>query len=682
MKKLSVILLAAAVMMLGMSVVSAAEKSNMFIKNETVKKVKAELLKKHGDKEKFRIERGVDQAASLWIKEDGSQKAFAGFCAQAFLPQGEKLDLVFERLERNNEIIAGYMVKISQELRKPMDLDWGEPLVIDRIFQAWSPYAHISDDFFKNKLAFMNRLNFPYYTLAEKIKRGPKWSRKEWAFARMGDGFTSRVPAEINLKSAEITSAAENYIAEYNIFAGRLVDENMKTYFPEKLKLISHWAIRDEISARHNDPEGLKKQEILYAVMKQIIKQEIPKQVINSDKYYWNPVTNKLYDENKKEIEFKPEPDTRYEQLHNTYKAMKLRDPYNPELNTHIKRMFDAAREIPEKEIEQLFIDLASSKEIRKIAKLMEKKLGRELRPFDIWYLGFRPGGDVPEEKLNKIVQKKYPNLEAFEKDISNILIKLGFTKEMAHFIAPKIKVEGARGAGHASGAAIRAEHSLLRTRVPKGGMDYKGFNTAMHELGHCVEQTLTLHKADYYSMHGIPNTAFTEAFAFLFQGKDLEILDVKTDQSQSRYLKSIKAAWDAYEIIGPSLVDMKVWNWMYAHPEATPAELKAATVKIAKNIWNKYYADVFGSKDEVLLGVYSHMICYRLYLPDYPMGYIIVAQVGEYIDGKNLGTEMERMCKIGVKLPHHWMKEAVGSRVSVKPLLNNVNEALKHITK
>ena len=44
---------------------------------------------------------------------------------------------------------------------------------------------------------------------------------------------------------------------------GKVVDENHKTYFPEDLKLISHWGLRDELKARYNDPDGLFKQKMI-----------------------------------------------------------------------------------------------------------------------------------------------------------------------------------------------------------------------------------------------------------------------------------------------------------------------------------------------------------------------------------------------------------------------------------
>ena len=42
------------------------------------------------------------------------------------------------------------------------------------------------------------------------------------------------------------------------------------------------------------------------------------------------------------------------------------------------------------------------------------------------------------------------------------------------------------------------------------------------------------------------------------------------------------------------------------------------------------------------------------------------------------LGPEMERMCAAGNILPQEWMKRAVGTEISVKPLLRAVDKALK----
>ena len=101
--------------------------------------------------------------------------------------------------------------------------------------------------------------------------------------------------------------------------------------------------------------------------------------------------------------------------------------------------------------------------------------------------------------------------------------------------------------------------------------MNYKGFNIAVHEMGHNVEQTFSLNDVDSTLLQGVPNTAFTEALAFVFQAHDLELLGLAKPDAQSEALKTLNAFWGTYEISGVALVDMAVWHWMYDHPDATP---------------------------------------------------------------------------------------------------------------
>ena len=123
-----------------------------------------------------------------------------------------------------------------------------------------------------------NRLYTKRHSLDEKIALGSKWSRKEWANARMGETFTSRVPANIYQEISKILVEADSYISEYNIYLGSLIDKQNKTYFPKELKLISHWGLRDELKAHYNDPKGVDQQKMIYNVMLRIIEQSIPDQ--------------------------------------------------------------------------------------------------------------------------------------------------------------------------------------------------------------------------------------------------------------------------------------------------------------------------------------------------------------------------------------------------------------------
>jgi hypothetical protein len=467
------------------------------------------------------------------------------------------------------------------------------------------------------------------------------------------------------------------YISEYNIYMGSLLNDKGEKLFPKDLILLTHWNLRDELKSHYGGPRGLEKQRMIYKVMNRIITQEIPQKVINSGDLDWNPIQNKVFKDGK-EIEFKSEPDSRYQHLLNNFKALKATDAYfPPALDTYIKRNFDRDMEISQPEVEALFIELMSSPQVKKVAQLIRTRLGRDLEPFDIWYDGFRPGSTVPEGDLNQITKKKYPTAKAMEEDLPNILMKLGFSKEKTAFLSSKIVVDAARGSGHAWGAEMRAEKAHLRTRVPADGMNYKGYNIAVHEFGHNVEQIISLHDVDYYMIRGVPNTAFTEALAYMFQKRDLELLGLKETAPNKKHLITLDTLWNVYEIMGVCLVDMRAWKWMYKNPDATPAQLKEAVIQIAVDVWNKYFAEVIGVKDQSILAIYSHMISYPLYLSAYSYGHLIDFQVEQYISDKDFAAEVERMFSAGRLVPQLWMKKAVGEEISIQPLLKATEEAL-----
>ncbi len=649
-----------------------------FIQKATTDSIVIKLAAKYPGANKVLIEKGVNQIAALWTEKDGAAKDFEAFCLENWLGTPELKKNVFNRISTNFESFFGHSNMISLDFKRAVHLDLGEVYPIDEIFGAYEPTAHFNDDFFTNKIAFIVALNYPFYSLKEKEELGPKWSREEWAYARLGDFFTARVPADITQKASDALAASDNYISGYNIYVGNLLDNEGKTHFPKEMKLLSHWNLRDEIKANYNKTEeGLTKQKMIYEVMLHIISQDIPDSVINNPKFQWNPYNNKLFKDGK-EVTATPEPDKRYEMLLNNFKAMKAVDQYTPMYPTYIQRSFDAGMELPINQVEKLFTDFCSSPEVKQVGALISQRLGRPLQPFDIWYDGFKARSGMDQAMLDKMTKAKYPNTEAFEKDIPNILTKLGFKPDKAKEIASHITVDPARGSGHAWGAQMKGDKAHLRTRIGKEGMDYKGYNIACHELGHNVEQTISLYFVDNYMMSGVPNTAFTEAFAFTFQKYDLFLLGIKDNDPNKEQLAAIDNFWMSYEIMGVSLVDMNVWKWLYEHPDATPAQLKETVIASAKEVWNKYYADVLGIKDCPILAIYSHMIDNPLYLSNYPVGHLIDFQLDRWLKGKNFADEAIRIYSAGRLIPQLWMKNAVGSEISIRPLIEATDAALK----
>jgi hypothetical protein len=659
--------------------------------DKSVAALTKELVSTYGETQGGRVERGLGQVAGFWNSGDGDAETFESFVRSNFAGDQATLDAMFERFEMLMEKVDGHMLEITLACRRQAELELGPMFGFDEVFAGWDPSAHVLDDFFENKIAFIVLLNFPLTTLEERLGEGEKLTRRQWAEVRLAQRFSKRIPAEVNQAYAQANAVADQYIAGYNVWMHHLLTDNGERPFPAKMRLLSHWNLRDELKAQYANEDGFERQKMIQRVMERIVDQTIPAVVIDNPHVDWNPFTNQVTaaavtdsDEPAPagmKVSNAAEPDRRYEVLLGTFLAAKKIDPYSPTAPTHIARRFDEDREIPEERVKEMFEQILESPLVPKIAALIEERLGRPLEPFDIWYSGFRPKSKYTGEELDAIVRKKYPTAEAYEKDIPNLLVGLGFTEDRARYLAGNILVEPARGSGHAWGAGMREAPTRLRTRVGKEGMDYKGFNIAVHEMGHNVEQTLSLNDVDHTLLQGVPNTGFTEAIAFLFQAHDLDLLGLKSADAKSEAMKVLNDFWGTYEIAGVALVDMALWHWMYDHPNAKPAELKAAAIQIAKDVWNKYYAPVFKTRDVTLLAVYSHIIHSFLYLPDYPLGHLMAMQIEEKVkQGGTVGSAVERMAVVGNVTPDIWMKNATGGLVGSEAMLAAAKRALAEL--
>ena len=621
-----------------------------------------------------RMERGVKQAAALWREEDGDAEAFQAFVATHYAATQEERDALFESLSRMMERLNESADMLTVELLKPTQLtNAGEPTEVDWIMSGYNAQAHMTDDLFRNKVAFITILNFPFYSLEEKNRLGAQWTRREWAEARLGDVFTSRVPAREQAQMAEACAAAENYIADYNICMDRLRTEDGRQLFPDGMKLLSHWNLRDELKV---DYDAQEKQEMIYTVMQRIVRQEIPQEVINNDQVFWYPYSNKVQNSEGVKEEGAREADVRYQKILDIFHAMQQVDAYCPNMPTGIIRNFEGDIEIPAAEVEALFTELISSEQVRTVAAEIKSRLGRDLRPYDIWYDGFKARSGMNEDVLSAQTRKRFPTPLAYEKQIASMLTTLGFQKENAEDIARHIVVEPARGSGHAWPCVGRDEPARLRTRIGADGMDYKGYNIAVHEMGHNVEEVISLYRMDHYMLRGIPNTGFTETSAFLFQARDLQLLGY--GKQTMTHETVMDAFWGMYEIMGVSLVDMHMWQWLYAHPQANAAELREAVLTIAAEVWNQYYAPVLGEPDCVLLAIYSHMVNSPMYLPNYPIGHIVQFQLEEALADKTQtewAAEYERWYRLGRLTPSQWIRQAVNGELTVSSLLRAIGQ-------
>jgi len=657
--------------------------TSSIINPETVQHTIDRLVERYGPGQADRFRRGVEQVAQRWWAEDGGAEGFATFCEAHFLADPEELTATFRRLEGVLEQIDGHLHEIRRELTWPIDVDTGPIGTADRLLANLDLGAHVDEDLFRTKIAFLALLNFPVHTLAERLEQGPAWDRETWARSRLMDRFAARIPSAVLQETTRVSMAAEQYVSSYNLRLDRVVTADGTRPFPEGLRLISHWGLRDELASYYADPEpaGLARQRLILRIMERIVRQEIPAAVIDNPDLLWDPETNEVRSANAEGTAGGDlgarEPDTRYATLLKVFQAVSKIDPYSPNEPTFIARRFERDRQLSEREVEALLVSVLSAPEVADLGRLIASRLGRPLEPFDIWYSGFKSRGDFGEAELDEAVRARYPNLDAFAAGLPDLLQRLGFSSERAEWLADRIVVDPARGAGHAMQALRREDKSHLRTRVPQGGMDYKGYNVAMHELGHNVEQVFSLNGIDHWSLAGVPNNACTEAFAFVFQHRDLEMLGLAPQSEEAWRNEVLATLWNTYEIAGVSLVDMGLWNWLYQHPDATPAALREATLEIARDVWNRFFAPVFGVRDSEILAIYSHMIVYGLYIPDYAVGHLIAFQIASELRGKDFGTEIERIARQGRITPDAWMRGAVGSPISSRALLDEAGEAV-----
>ncbi|MDH3626910.1 MAG: hypothetical protein OES25_04550 [Acidobacteriota bacterium] len=669
-------------LMFGLGIVLAASPAMATgsIPVDTVKAVQAGLIEQHGDAESGRIRMGVEQVANLWWDEDGDAEKFSRFCHENFVPRGEALESGFDRLEAVLEQVDGHLHEVSRLIRSPFDLDTGEIHPVDRLLGDFDATAHVDGDLFQTGVAFFALLNFPLSDLDARLTSGSQWTRRQWAESRMMDRFAQRIPPAVSQEISRAFNDAGQYIANYNIRMDRLVTPAGQRLFPEGLRLITHWGLRDELKSQYAEgADGLERQRMIYRVMQRIVHQEIPQSVIDNDAQLWDPDQNRVFavEAPDEAVTGPREQDQRYEALLGVFRAVRQADPYCPTAPTFVDRRFQWDRQIPEKEVEQLLQSVLTSDAFRAMGDRIRRRLGRDLEPFDIWYDGFKARGTITESQLNDAVRARYPDVASVQNGLPGILTGLGFSEERAAFLSSKIAVDPSRGAGHAMGAVRREDRAHLRTRIGADGMDYKGYNIAVHELGHNVEQVFSLNSMDHWWLNGVPNTAFTEALAFTFQERDLELLGLDPGESDAHHMQALDTLWGTAEIGGVALVDMAVWRFLYENPEATPAQLRVATLEIARKTWNRYFAPVFGVQDSEILAVYSHMISSGLYLPDYPLGHLIAFQVARKLHDGDFGKEFERVTRLGRLTPDAWMRAAVGGPVSAEALLEASREAL-----
>lgn len=641
----------------------------------------AEALEaRHGAQEAGRIRRGLAQVAARWQPADGDAAAFQAFCEARFLPRGPELARLIERLETLDELLGGHLYELHRRLRRWNDLAGDDLPAVDDLLATFNPAPDLADQLYRQRLAFVALLNLRRPSLAEMLAEGASWSLEDWAEARLAKAPGARIPAELDARERQVYHRASGFVDRFHVPVDGLVDAAGHRRFAPGRRLIAHWLIREQIKAGYALPDGLALQRDLAWVMARHIGGEVPRALLDGSagEAVWDPAANRLDGRALAATELNgPE---RYEHLLAHAALARAIDVHHPEHPTALDRVFQLRREIPEEEVEALLVALLEAPERAALSALLRRRLGRPLEAFDIYFEDLAP--DLPQADLNERLRERFPDLAAFDRGLPELLRQLGYEAAEADFLGTRIKVEFAKGAGHAMPPSLAEYPAWLRTNSLETEIGWDGFDTAMHELGHNLEQLYSFHRAPRPALRGVPNNACTEAFAFLYQNLGRQVLGLVdgADRERQQDLAAVQTALAACQIAGPALLELKVWRWLYRHPDADAIALRAEVLRLAEELWERHFAAHYGADPYHILAAYQHMVAYPLYLPDYALGHIISYQIAAHLRGRDLAAETRRICSIGRLTPALWMQRAVGAPISVAPLMRDAAAAAQRL--
>jgi hypothetical protein len=670
--------------------------------------VREQVIAAHGQAERARVERCLPQVAARWTEADGDAEAFAAFCRQHYVSDPAERDRLLARLERALELIDGHLYETRRSLRRWSDLAGDRMPAVDGLLATFDPAPALSEELYAQKLAFLALLNFERPSLAEMLAEGGAWDESRWVAARVAGRFGPRLPSELNNLERRTFHEAGRFVDGFHVRVDGLAGADGRRWFAPGRKLVAHWLIREQIKAGYAEPDGLARQRALGWVMRRHVDGSTPRALVVGDASpitgdpesdhdshaaglsaeaaagrhalppIWDPETNTLAGEPVTPAETVGL--ERYERWLEHFAVARVIDDWYPEHPTAIARKFELNREIPEQEVEKLLLDLLEAPLRGRLAGLVSAQLGRPLEAHDIYYENPIPKPSAAD--LNARLAERYPDAAAMQRGLPELLRGLGWSDADADFYGERVWVEIAAGAGHAMPAGLPEYAVWLRTNSLDGQLGWDGFDIAMHELGHNLEQLCSMHLVSRPALKGVPNNACTEAFAFLYQSLAPRAAGIPQAAGgpAAEDAEAIEAFLAACQIAGPGLVELRAWRWLYANPDADAAALREAVIDIAGQLWERFYAPHFGPDRYHLLAAYQHMVGYPLYLPDYALGHVISHQIAAHVRAGDLATETKRICGIGRLTPDAWMREAVGAGIDAAPLIRDAEAALARV--
>ena len=349
--------------------------------------------------------------------------------------------------------------------------------------------------------------------------------------------------------------------------------------------------------------------------------------------------------------------------------------------STIISRTFASAQLEPER-VEQMITNFLASPEFYRTGQLVSEMLGRDLQPFDIWYVGFQAQSAYPAKKLDSIVKARYPDPASLERDLPQIYRRLGFSPAEADWLGKSTGVRPVVSGGYSSRPPLPGYDAMFTTAFTAEGLDYKGFRIAMHELGHTTEMLYTAREVEYPALRGVPTAGITEGAAEYFAYRNIPALGLDEGPEElQRHMQALANFWYLVDMGGQALTEIRLWQWMYDNPDAGPEEVREAVFEISTSVWNEFFYPVFGIKDQKILSIYNHMITGSYYLFNYFIGNVVMFQLYDAFREIPAEKGFATACAEGNTLPDIWMENAAGSPLSIAPLLEAAADAVEYFS-
>ena len=267
-------------------------------------------------------------------------------------------------------------------------------------------------------------------------------------------------------------------------------------------------------------------------------------------------------------------------------------------------------------------------------------------------------GDDRPSRELDAIVAERFPDEDAFDAALPEVLRGLGFGDDEAEFLGTRIDVEVPEARAMRSGR--RCPNSQLASHQPVarhpglGWLRYGDARTwALPRAGdfHASPPSRPAWGAEHRMQKPLPSCTSTKP------GRSLASQVRRSSRRHRRGHQHAQCVPDC----GTGLAGDSHWRWLYEHPEATPAELRDEVVAEAGRV-GSIRRDRHGDDPYHLMAAYEHSVAYPLYLADYVIGLVMAQQIRTFVEGRDLAEETMRICGISRVTPDAWMQEAVGA--------------------